>query len=74
MNSIMPSQCPACVRKRPTDAPTCDAFPAGIPNEMLTGGGDHRGQRAGDHGVRFQQRDTDKAREAFADWQLVFGG
>ena len=74
MNSIMPSQCPACRRKRPTDAPTCDAFPGGIPDVMLTGGGDHRVGLANDNGVRFEQRDTEQAREAFADWQSVFGG
>jgi hypothetical protein len=49
--------CVACTRRRSFDEehPTvwCEAFPGGIPEEIFTGGFDHRKKFAGDHGVRF---------------------
>lgn len=72
MTSIVPSQCPACRHLRPSGA-QCDAFPAGIPAEMLTQGGDHRQALAGDRGVRFEQAPGQDARETFEQWERTFG-
>jgi hypothetical protein len=35
------------------DTQTCAAFPAGIPDEILRQGFDHRNEYPGDNGVRF---------------------
>lgn len=69
-----PTQCSACTRLRrdsPKQTPACDAFPGGIPNSISYYGGDHRKPRKGDHGLRFEQVDSDEARENFADWQFI---
>lgn len=34
--------------------PTCAAFPAGIPDEILRQGFDHRQEFPGDNGIRFE--------------------
>jgi hypothetical protein len=44
---------------RVTDTPpegpsTCDAFPDGIPDEIMLGGVDHRRPLPGDGGIRFE--------------------
>jgi hypothetical protein len=67
-------QCRACAHYRPAKPGACDAFRDRIPVEIISYGADHRGPVEGDGGVRFEQLDTDEARQAFADWQLVFGG
>jgi hypothetical protein len=72
MTSLIPSQCPACLNLRAVGY-QCDAFPAGIPAAMLTGGGDHREPLDGDHGKRFEQANTPSAREAFDQWERTFG-
>jgi hypothetical protein len=35
---------------------TCDAFPIGIPDEIVYGGYNHKKPFAGDHGIRFRPR------------------
>lgn len=72
MTSIVPVQCRACARYRSPGI--CEAFPGGIPAAVLSYGADHRQPVTGDGGIRFEQLDTDEARQAYADWQLVFGG
>lgn len=63
------SICPDCVHfhgEDSDDAPdlvTCLAFPAGIPDEILRQGFDHRNPYDGDNGVMFTPRkpvDVDK--------------
>jgi len=72
--TFVPAMCLACDRLRLGDkGSTCAAFPDGIPARILIAGRDHRVEFSGDHGIRFMQRNTDEAREAFADWELVFG-
>lgn len=73
MTSIVPSLCNGCVRLRPGGI-TCDAFPNGIPQDLLTAGGDHHEPRPGDHGLQFEL-DTahPAAREAFEQWRRTFG-
>jgi hypothetical protein len=45
------------------DLVTCKAFPAGIPDEILREGFDHRSPHDGDNGVLFEPRGTvDQAR------------
>lgn len=71
MTSRAPNQCRACIRLAPVTG-TCEAFPAGIPSDMLFHGGDHREALPGDGGVRFQQSEEPEAIQAFADWQETF--
>lgn len=47
------SQCVFC-RHAHTSGPTCDAFPKGIPDEILRNEHDHRQPFIGDHGIRFE--------------------
>lgn len=47
------SQCAFCVHKHRTGA-TCDAFPNGIPDDILANAHDHRESFIGDHGIRFE--------------------
>lgn len=48
------SQCVYCTRKHTTGA-TCDAFPGGIPNEILHNDVSHRLPFPGDGGLVFDQ-------------------
>ena len=52
-------QCADCrhLRPVPADGPpryTCEAFPDGIPREILFADHDHRKPFPGDHGIRFE--------------------
>jgi hypothetical protein len=72
MTSRIPSQCKACRRFGPITG-TCEAFPGGIPGDILFHGEDHRQEFPGDRGIRFQQGETLDQLEAFQDWQSTFG-
>lgn len=37
---------------------TCDAYPDGIPIEIITGENDHREPYSGDHGIQFEPLET----------------
>jgi hypothetical protein len=41
-------------REQAPDIYACDAFPFGIPDEILDGVADHRKPVEGDHGIRFE--------------------
>ncbi len=56
MTSIPPPMCYGCTHKR--EGLTCDAFPAGIPLEIVRSVADHREPFHGDNGIRFEPRDT----------------
>jgi hypothetical protein len=85
MSLFLPVQCLACVHLHgPMIAATldmpahrvvrnCDAFPDGIPTEISGEGGDHRPAFTGDNGVQFKLDNTPSGREAFNNWQSVFG-
>jgi hypothetical protein len=49
------SMCLVCKHYR--KAQRCEAFPARIPQAILTGRFDHRKRHDGDRGIRFQPRD-----------------
>jgi hypothetical protein len=38
----------------------CEAYPGGIPEEIVTNQWDHRVQQAGDHGLQFVPEDPDE--------------
>jgi hypothetical protein len=67
----MPNQCQACERFRRASA-TCEAFPGGIPKEMLYYGGDHREPLPGDHGLQFVQGTETEQLQAYQDWRATF--
>ena len=69
MTSYVPSQCRACARY--TRESRCEAYPQGIPRQIVIGGADHRQPFEGDHGLRFELR-LDRAKE-LAEWEQVFG-
>lgn len=71
MTSRVPTQCRACVH---FDVKTgvCDAFPGGIPDDIIFWGFDHRGEFPNDRGVRFELKPGEEAEEDFANWQSVF--
>jgi hypothetical protein len=67
-----PSQCRACKRKQPEKL-ACEAYPAGIPDAMLFGGGDHRQPRPGDGGRTFLLAPGPEAAQEFGYWEQVYG-
>ena len=46
--------CHVCIHRRTLE--TCDAFPEGIPVEILTGDINHTVPYKGDHGIRFEKK------------------
>ena len=69
-----PTQCAACVHFRgaaTNQALACDAFPGGIPNNIVYFGEDHRKPRRGDHGVTFEQKPGEQAAKDFEAWRSV---
>lgn len=78
MTTVLPAQCFACTRLRPSSAngtptvSTCDAYPDEIPF-AIAAGGDHRRARGDERdGRTFKQADSDDARNAFSWWERVF--
>lgn len=55
-------QCNGCKHHRLYTA-TCEAFPNGIPKEIILGRHDHVNPFPGDHGIRFEAREEDGAEE-----------
>lgn len=72
MTSVAPSLCNGCMHLRPSGW-QCQAFPTGIPRDMLIYGGDHHEPRPEDHGVQFEQAGTEDARAATVQWERTFG-
>lgn len=56
------SPCASCKHFRTGSRtnPTCDAFPDGIPEEILFGRNDHRKPFPGDHGIQYEPLDDDE--------------
>lgn len=65
MTSIAPPICGGCKHLQGTLLdPKCDAFPAGIPRDILLSEADHRKPFPGDNGIRFEPRDSGAAEYA----------
>lgn len=54
LSGVVWSQCVFCKHKH-AGSGTCDAFPDGIPGEILTNDADHREYFPGDQGIRYEQ-------------------
>ena len=69
MTSVAPPICGGCqhlirTSDRPLFDPKCDAFPAGIPWDILLSKSDHRSPFPGDRGVRFEGIDRESVEYA----------
>lgn len=63
---VRPPMCTVCKHYRPQwDGFSCEAFPEGIPQEIVVSLWDHRVPHFGDNGYRFSPVDRDAA--AYAD-------
>jgi hypothetical protein len=51
---IIKIQCIECKRLKITKGVRCEAFPEGIPDEIITGEHDHTEPYPGDNGIRFE--------------------
>lgn len=60
------SQCAYCQHK--LAGPKCEAFPDGIPGDILANTVDHRKKQPGDNGIQFEQR----AKGPEMPWAQVF--
>jgi len=49
--------CMWCVRFRDDDG-SCEAYPDGIPDEIIMNQWDHRKPKPGDHGLQFVSKDS----------------
>lgn len=58
-------QCAICKHSRGDN--TCEAFPKGIPEVILTGVHDHSEPYDGDHGIRFEEDKSNPMRELVDD-------
>jgi hypothetical protein len=69
MTTVAAPTCGGCKHLRGTlRDPKCDAFPAGIPWEILLSQKDHRQPYPGDNGIQFEPKDksaTDYAESLF---------
>ena len=71
--------CYSCTRMRSgvgDGQPTCEAFPAGIPEQITDGGFDHTEPFPGDHGVRFEAEesvDVERLQRSLAKWREQIG-
>lgn len=63
------SQCANCKNKRP-GAATCNAFPQGIPSEILLNQHDHKESFPGDQGIRFDPKVPEKEGEELAQGRI----
>ena len=69
MTTIAPPICAVCLhRQGDLRRPQCDAFPTGIPRDILLSRADHRQAYEGDGGVLFEARDAEAA--AYANFLL----
>lgn len=59
---LLLTQCVFCSRKKRGEN-VCDAFPDGIPDEILRNDADHRKPFKGDRGVRFNPKNEKAKRE-----------
>ncbi len=68
MTSLLPPMCMVCARRRDwKDGPVCEAYPDGIPEEIIMGQWDHRLPKPGDRGLQFVPREDAQPQEWWPD-------
>ena len=68
MTSILPPMCVVCARLRDSEQGfACEAYPDGIPEQIIDGKWDHRLPQPGDHGLQFAPRDGAEPQEWWPD-------
>ncbi len=69
MTGILPPMCVDCARlvDSPGKGLTCQAYPDGIPDEIVYGKWDHRLPKPGDRGLQFLPREDAEPREWWPD-------
>lgn len=77
MSVTGPLQCDYCKHYHPdgdkpaSHHPTCDAFPAGIPEAFFLRGDSHQKPFPGDQGIHFEPRDPEEFRKANERWDGI---
>ncbi|MCK9596452.1 hypothetical protein M0R19_04670 [Candidatus Pacearchaeota archaeon] len=56
MTQYLAPICVNCIHFKEEKGLPCDAFPKGIPDEILSGSFDHHKPFKGDHGIRFEKK------------------
>lgn len=64
--------CETCARSRPDG--TCDAYPDGIPEEIIMNEWDHRFPKPGDHGLQYDPVPGAEPQEWWPDERQGKGG
>lgn len=66
--NILPPMCIDCARLLDTEEGfACQAYPGGIPEEIIDGEWDHRLPKPGDRGLQFVMRDGSEVRDWWPD-------
>lgn len=67
----IPPICPGCTHFRPMTGLTCEAFPSGIPTDILENKFDHRRSHPLDGGIIFEPKNDAEAKLANDTFEML---